>query len=289
MQEQIISFKFDGQTGPIKKNQIDAKLLASAINSMAELIEAADKALNGDSGGVQVRASAGFVKGSFGVQLLVLVDPEVLIGLGIVATAVTGGVLGVLKELRGRKVHDIEIDEEHEVAHIVDSLGEEIETTANVGALMADPNVRSEVDRLIHQPLLSDGITSIKLFDVPLTTGPEPAPVFEATTETGAHFRKPARQKVEEEEDQITKAVVELVNANKKSGRKGWRMNYLGEKDLSVKIEDEAFLTMLTQPNAPEIFARKFNVELETTTKKVGGKTKRTYRILRVVGPVLHE
>ena len=46
LKEQKISFKYDGKSESIKYNQIDARLLAASLDSFAELITAADLAVN---------------------------------------------------------------------------------------------------------------------------------------------------------------------------------------------------------------------------------------------------
>lgn len=288
MLEQIISFKYDGASESIKNHQIDAKLLASVLDSFADLISAADTAINDHESDVQVKAQAGFVKGSFGVDLIVLADPTVLKAIGLVAAAGAGSILSVLRDLKGNKVETIEVEEGSDIAKIVTTKGDEIRTTKASAMLIDNMEVRAKLDRLVHQPLTNEGITSFSVYSGSIADCHErhEGPAFEVTTETSAFYKKPPTTQVQIKEISETKAVVEFVAANKDSGTSGWRMNYLSEENISVKIQDEEFLNKIKMSNAPRIFSEKFIVEMKVATNKKHDKViSKAYHITKVVGP----
>ena len=283
LKEQKISFKYDGKSESIKNNQIDARLLAASLDSFAELITAADLAVNEHETGVQVRAQAGFVPGSFGIELVVLADPSILKALGIVAAAGAGTALSLLQDLRGSKIDTIEIDEGSELATILSTDGRSFEVSSDVADLIKDKEVRAKIDKLIHQPLVNEGIDTFAFFP---NGDFQAEPLIEINEESREYFKRPHTIQTSEREILETKAVVEFITANRESGKSGWKMNYLNHEDVSVKIQDEIFLQRIRLSNAPRIFAGKFIVNMKTViTRQDGVETKRSYHITRVIGP----
>lgn len=280
--EQKVSFSYDGSSESIKNHQIDARILASALDNIADLITAADIAINNQETGVQVKAQAGFVQGSFGVDLIVLAEPSLLKAIGLVAATAAGSALSMLRDLGGRKVETIEVDEDSELATILTTDGNEYETSKEVACLISNKDVRQKIDKLVHQPLNNEGIDSFSVFS---RSDDAVRPIIEITTETSLHYKKQP-QKPQEQKAALTDAVIEFVTANKESGNSGWRMNYLNYENIPVKIVDEMFLNRIRMATAPKIFAFKFKVHLKTiTTTATDGSVKRSYQILKVVGP----
>jgi len=292
MAEQIISFKYDGPSEALKKHEIDVRVLAKALDSFADLIVAADEAINKESSSAQVLvkansdSQAAFVAGSFGVELLVNVGPEVLKALGFIAGALAGSALSVLRDINSNKLATIEIDESDPLAQIVLTNGEVVETSKDVARLIESKDVRNKIAKLIHEPLSGEGISSFQVFEGSLSDDTA-QPLFKVDGDEKESFRKPGKILVTTKSEIETVATIEFLAANKQSGKSGWRMKYLGYDDVAVKVADEVFLEKIKNTSgAPKIFAEKFSVNLKSTvTKKHDETIGENFTITKVIGP----
>jgi len=261
-----IYFKYDGNSLSLKNHEIDAKVLADTLSNFADLIYEANTIVNGIDSSVSVKAKAGFVEGSFGVELII--DQGIAGGvkdllpiLGLAASAATGSLLSVLKNMKGKPAIDIEINESEDNVHI--NIGEEkVQASPEVAELATNPSIRSKIDQIIYKPLDIDGTSSFQLF-----TDPEGDLLVDISEDQRAIYKKPPISKPSYVSSSDTVATIEFINANKESGNSGWKMIHLG-KEVSVKIEDEVFLTLIKKPDAPSIFGHKFKVDLNLVTKK---------------------
>lgn len=293
MTEQIITFKYDGASKDIKNHEIDVRLLAKSLDSFADLINAADEAINkrGSNAKILVRANkdnnSAFVPGSFGVELLVTVDPEVLKALGLTAAAAGGGLLSLLKRMKSPKADLIIIDEDSEVAKIVEANGDEIEAPKNVAILLDSKHVRGKIDKLIREPLEGEGLSNFSMYSGSIVNGKKSAPLVEVNDESRSKFKSPAKTQETERKERETIASIEFIVANKVSGSSGWRMKYLAHEEVAVKVMDEKFLARIRNTKgAPKIFAEKFKVKLKTvTTFKQGEIVNESYVITEVISP----
>jgi hypothetical protein len=276
MEEQIISFKYDGPSENIQKHQIDARLLASALDSFSNLIS------------ISSTPNDPLTKGSFGVELIVLADLSVLQAIGLIASGAAGSALSILMGLKGATVGNVEVEEGSDIAKVVTTKGDVINTTIASAKLIESMEVRATLDKLVYQPLINEGITSFSVYSGSLDDclTHEQEPTFEVTTDNSVFYRKPDSTQIQKKTVAETKAVVEFVAANRESGTSGWRMNYLSEEGVSVKILDEVFLNKIKMSNAPRFFSEKFNVEIKTEITKSRGKViRKSYKITKVIGP----
>lgn len=291
MKEKIISITYDGPSTAIKNHQIDARLLASVLDNFADLITSADEAIHKRHSPVQVKAQAGFIRGSFGIELLVNADMEVLKAIGLVAFGACGSALSILKTIKSKKVDSVEIDETAGTATITTSDGVITETSSAVACLLDSSVIRNRIDKLIHQPLSKEGINKFSVYTGSLDGLDENQldnlqPTVVVTDESSVYFKKPSATQTLTHTSIESKAVIEFVAANKESGKSGWRMNYLAYQNTAVKILDEEFLEKIQLLSAPRIFASKFNVELRTTvTTKQQETVNQTFHIVKVIGP----
>lgn len=278
-----IYFKYDGQSDSIKNHQIDVRLLASTLENFADLIIGADEAVNNRESPIQVRAQAGFVQGSFGVELLVFAaDPTLLEALGLVASAAGGGVLSFLRSMKGKKIETIEVDENSGLAKVLIKGHEPVETTATIARLIADPEVRTSIDRIVRQPLSNEGIESFSLFSDP---DHDQEPFLLVESEESSLYKKPSTIQSLSKIETETQATIQFVQANKDSGTSGWRMTHISD-EVSVRIEDAEFLLKIQRQGTPSIFASKYKVELTVVTSKRGDEVvRKTHKITKVIGP----
>lgn len=291
MKETSLYIKYDGALATYKKHQIDAKELASSLGNLADLIYEANLLLNGIDSPVTVNAQAGFIKGSFGLELVVGQDPtatyEILRYLGLIgAGGLSGTLFSVLLKLQSKKATDIEINEETGEASIIVGHGDDamtIPAPKEVVALMREPAIRKRVEKVIKTPLESEGTGS---FQVLPSQDDVDEPIFVVEKDEGSFFKAPATPKPDETLESDTVATIEFIQTNKDSGTSGWRINHLGE-EVAVKVVDEMFLVSIKRSDAPSIYGLKYKVELHVNTiKRSGNPDKKTYRIDKVLSTV---
>ena len=167
------SIKYDGPA--LANHQMDVRELAPALIALSELLEQANKAAFPDAAEVRVNVQGNFKGGSFGVDLIAMQNiaqqiiamfagPQataaanlfaILGGIGLLGS---GGLIGVIKWLRGRKPSAIRFEGDQTVFELRTS--EHVETFAVdlvAGKLYKSRIVRQSLARVV-KPLERDGI-----------------------------------------------------------------------------------------------------------------------------------
>lgn len=70
--EQDMKFRFFYDGPALQGHQMDVKVIAPALMAMGQLLEQANKLVNGPKSRVQARVDASFIAGSFGVDIAVV-------------------------------------------------------------------------------------------------------------------------------------------------------------------------------------------------------------------------
>lgn len=167
------SIKYDGPA--LASHQMDVRELAPALIALSELIEHANKAAYPDANEVRVNVQGNFKGGSFGVdliavqtvaqQLVSLLNGEeagaaanllgILGGLGLLGG---GGVIGLIKWLRGRKPSTIRTVGDKVIFELVDTQEKEtFEVDLITGKLYQTRVVRQTLARVV-KPLEREGV-----------------------------------------------------------------------------------------------------------------------------------
>jgi len=167
------SIKYDGPA--LVSHQMDVRELAPALIALSELIEHANRAAYPNANEVRVNVQGNFKGGSFGVDLIavqtmaqqivsLLNGDEVtatsnllgiLSGLGLLGG---GGVIGLIKWLRGRKPSTIRTVGDQMVFELVDAQQKEtFEVDLITGKLYQTRVVRQTLSRVI-KPLEREGV-----------------------------------------------------------------------------------------------------------------------------------
>ncbi len=167
------SIKYDGPA--LATHQMDVRELAPALIALSSLLEEANRALFADSAEVRVNVNGSFKGGSFGVDFVALQSIKdqivsifsgpgstaaanlfaILSGIGILGA---GGLIGVIKWLRGRKPSSIRIEGDQAIFELkLDETIETFEVDLAVGKLYQSRIVRQSLARVI-KPLETEGI-----------------------------------------------------------------------------------------------------------------------------------
>lgn len=167
------SIKYDGPA--LAGHQMDVRELAPALIALSELLEQANKAAFPDAAEVRVNIQGNFKGGSFGVDLVAMQTiaqqlvsmfsgPEataaanlfaILGGIGLLGS---GGLIGVIKWLRGRKPSAIRFEGDKTIFELRDvETIETFEVDLIAGKLYQSRIVRQSLAKVI-KPLERDGV-----------------------------------------------------------------------------------------------------------------------------------
>jgi len=242
------SIKYDGPA--LASHQMDVRELAPALIALSDLLEAANKEAFPNDSPVRVNVQGNFQGGSFGVDLIaiqsikdqivsMLSGPEataasnliaLLTGIGLLGG---GGLIGLIKWLRGRKPSAIKLQGESVVFELqLQDYVETLEVDLVAGRLYQSKVVRQALAKVV-KPLERDGID---LF----ASGRDGASESVVTKEDVPAFEDSASD-FEVASDTLSKGVLlQIESAVFKDGNK-WRFND-GASSFFAEIADEQFL-----------------------------------------------
>ncbi len=241
--------KFDGPA--VEAHEIDVADLAPALMALSRMVQAANTVVNGDALQLSVKVRT-VGDGSFWIELVVRgqtvwkVVQDLVVGtdteaikktlalIGLVGGPVKNGAITVVKKIRGRKLIGIEQRDRWKTLQFDD--GETLDVEEPVVRLVYDPAFREALERVVSDPLRSDGITQVTFQG----DGVEEA-VSEADLES---FAAP-----EALEDVIASSrqqkVFSIIDLSFRPNKK-WRLTDGHGTPVQVDVEDRDFLARVT-------------------------------------------
>lgn len=294
MSEEKFTLIFDGPI--LEAHEIDVTSLGHALISMGELIQAANAEVNGEKAHIEVRVKA-HTAGSYEVDFLVRaleaaapllevakqhqesisIANELLelifkfsgaaLTTGLAIKKAGGGLIALLKWLKGRKPERIEHQKNGDVhIHIGDNYFVTNNDTIKLTKCIA---VRKPMKELFSA-LAHNGVNAMKIR--------RPSePILEVTKGEVGYF-----DYVDEEEltTEVRKRTVQIVKLSFKDGDK-WQMTD-GGKPFSASIEDVDFLNKVKK--AEVSFANGDTLECQIQEKQYfkAGKLQMEYTILKI-------
>lgn len=233
------SISYDAINSEFTDHSIDAFQLAESIHSVAEMIDKADKVLNGEHSTVKVMVNAPAKEGSLCVDFETVqlvqnaVDVVKTLGLAGFSAATFGGTaLSLVNQLQRKKVLEVEEDVNNNSA-VITLKDEVINCSRDVAKLVTDPTIRAAMHKLIDKPLYGKDSPIFKI-----KSGEE---VVEIEGEEISTFTPLQARTLVKSENETVERNISFTQVNF-SGPTGWKMSYHGETP-SVRMEDEAFLT----------------------------------------------
>lgn len=242
------SIKYDGPA--LATHQMDVRELAPALIALSDLLEQANKAALPDAPDVRVNVQGNFKGGSFGVDLIaaqtitqqlvsMFSGPEATAAvnlyaiLGALGLVGGGGVIGVIKWLRGRKPSAIRIDGDKTIFELRDTeTTETFEVDLMTGRLYKTRVVRQSLAKVI-KPLERDGIDFFAVGKDGVTSS--------VVTKAEAPFFELAATEADVVSDSIaTKVLLQIESAAFKEDNK-WRFSD-GGTPFFAEIADQEFL-----------------------------------------------
>lgn len=161
---------YDGPA--LTTHEMEVRQLAPALYAIGDLLENANRVLNGADSKVSVSVKGSFKTGSFGIDLALLqgwvksvVDMfnsreavavvSILALLGLSGKDASRGLIGVVKWLRGRVVTRVTKTDHHATIYVEN---ESLEVELRVLQLLMDIETRKALDGMIREPLSREGI-----------------------------------------------------------------------------------------------------------------------------------
>ena len=240
---------YDGPA--LTEHWMDVRDLAPALVAFADLFTAANKEINGDTAEVRVQVNASFKAGSFGIDLiasqhLLSQIKDMFAGNGATAIAngwtilqivgftgggLAGGLVGLLRVLKGRR--PVKIEQKGDVATVWMTQTETIEVERDVIRLYRNSVVRTSLEKVVS-PLEREGITDFGVVvngQVVLDVHDDEVTSFSAAV---------SDVDAEVVSDTITRKMLQIEYLAFKDGNK-WRVHD-GTATYHASIEDKEFL-----------------------------------------------
>ena len=243
---------YDGPA--LTEHRMDVRDLAPALVAFADLFTAANKEINGDAAEVRVQVNASFKAGSFGIDLvasqhLLSQIKDIFAGNGATAISngwtvlqivgftgggLAGGLVGLLRLLKGRR--PVKIEQKGDVATVWMTQTETIEVERDVIRLYRNSVVRTSLEKVVS-PLEREGITDFGV----VVNGQV---VLDVHDDEVASFSAAASDAdAEIVSDTTTRKMLQIESLAFKDGNK-WRVHD-GTATFHASIEDKEFLAKI--------------------------------------------
>lgn len=272
--------------GPALENhEMDARDLAGALFALGDLCTAAGKVLYGESAKIEVRVKASFRESSFSIDLAVLhswisslidmlntkdavASANALVFLDVLGLLPEGGLVGLLRKLKGRKITSVE-DADSSMKMVTLEDGERLEEKREIVDLYRDSSTRKELSKILD-PLDREGIDEFRIG--------QDGNVMTIRKEEYPYFRYvPGDESINENESDM---VFEIVSPVFQKGLK-WKLSD-GNSSFFADILDENFWKEVEEGN--KSFAKgdilKCRVRLVQSMRD--DKLKAKYHIIKV-------
>lgn len=265
------SFKLVYDGSEYDNHAIDAETLGNSLINLSQLLNEANQALNGNDANISVEVQA-TKEGSFETLLNIVqegqntVNIAKVLGLSAAGSFFAGGLLGILKELKGTKYSEITIDDNTQTIKVGDT---EIKSSTEINKLLRNKAVRSNIEEVFYKPV-GKGVS--------LRVMPEGQsdPILEIDSDSAKFFKSPTIRNRSETVTEDVSIKIATTNFTKKTG---WRIILPDGNEVAVKIKDEKFFEAVKLQQVKFFDGVEFEVELETKTIDADGELSKSYII----------
>jgi len=284
-----VSFQvlYDGPA--LERHEMEVRDLAPALLALQDVFEEANRILNGERAKIALSVHASFKAGSFGVDMTVvqnLLDQtlsmfrsspiaeakELAEDLGfIIASA--GGLVGVIKWLRGRTISCVNMLEDGK-ARIVVEEDDEMDVEESTLLLFRSIRLRNGLEQVIAKPLDRQGIDSFGVSDIPENG------FVRVDKREAAFFRAPPdnEETIDESESETN---LQLVSISFREDNK-WRFSD-GSSIFHAEITDESFMARVLKNEESFRAGDILHVRLFKRQWLAGENLKSEYQVVEVL------
>ena len=199
--------------------------------------------------------------------------------LGITAAAgavATASVMETVKQLKGKRVTHIEIDETAGTA-VIEAEGEPpITASATVGKMAVDKKMRSAIHDFIQAPIAGNPTGVVKVLDE------QEKPLLAFKSDETMSFNPLPEGSLESEESEQLETTCNFTQVNFES-TKGWRVKLGNGEEHSVELIDEAFMEQVKQSQKSFTKDDLFGITLQIdSVKRQKARSTHAYTVIEV-------
>jgi len=293
MSKATFNVLYDGPA--LANSEMDVRDLAPALLALGELLEEANAVLNAGKAKVSVQVRASFKTGCFGIELDVLqgllqqaqalfahenvaTAKNLLEWLGLIEdhagkiAATGGGLLWLIKKLRGRKIDQVTLLDNGNVKVVLDDGF--LETEQQVIALYRQLRVRRALEKVL-KPLESEGIDTFAATDLQ-----QKHRFIEVTKAERSYFEAPDAES-EHLSDEEAIVNLQIVSISFQDGNK-WRFSD-GANVFFADLLDESFSAQIASSAASFTNGDILKVRLRKIQTLVGDTIKTEHQVTKVL------
>ncbi|MGE4273298.1 MAG: hypothetical protein AB7E31_10565 [Desulfitobacterium sp.] len=291
MSKNTLTIAYDGEA--LQSGTMDVRELAPALLAFGNLLEEANKELNGNDSKMQVLVKSDFKAGSFhvdfeiirslGTQLSLLWNnvstqsiDAILEHLGLISSITGISLLELFRSIRGRRIKQGTTIEQNNVRIEFEDNSEPIVVHKNVYQLFINLNIQEDIQKVLR-PLEKEGID--RFFTLKDGAVQKEIPKSEInyyrTPEISA---KPIEEKLYEN---TINAAYKIVTASFEEGYK-WRLTN-GQDKTTATLKDPAFINKIDNNEVAISKDDMLIVEMKTTQWNIQGNIKTENEIIRVL------
>lgn len=243
--EAIFNIAYDGLA--LQSSEMEVRQLAPALHAVGEVLEAANKVLNGDQIKLSIRVRGSFKSGCFGIDfaltqslwkdaLTFFSTPDVVAAVTIINLLGLSGkdginsLIGLIKWIKNRKISKVVEIEDSKIKIIIDDDFKIVED--KVLKLLEDYSVRKALSGVIYDPLETDGIDKF-------AAGSEKDGLVVVEKKDAVYFSSPIIQDRLLHES-IYETMLQLVSLSFHEDNK-WRVSEGGNGSFLCDITDTEF------------------------------------------------
>lgn len=235
------SIEFDGRA--FDDHEIPASALAQSLLALDEIARRTSETVYGKDSQAELKVKAGFRKGSFIADLIVLCKNDPVVATGVaasVATVGTGvvslikGVIKLAKFSRGKKLDIDPSQMKNDTVTINNDCGQSNTFNISVVNIYNQGRTRTQLSRLT-QTLDQDGVDSIKIFT---NDSDDSAEVI--SKQDREYFRHEDGIVLTDNESEV---ILEVVGPMTNGSPKGWKFSEGSDGiEYTATVDDEDFL-----------------------------------------------
>ena len=282
---------YDGPA--LVSHTMDVRELAPALIALAEVLEHVNRVLNGERAHVAVKVSGSFKTGSFGIDFEVVqsfvsqaldffAEDRRVVGtlnllacVGVIGGA-GGGLIKLIKWLKGRTINRVEISDNSTMARVVVD-DDAIEVEARTIEIFRSYQVRQSLEKVVKVPLDHDGVESVAFV--------YQEEISEVVTKAERFFYSaPTSEQATPIEQQQFRARLQLVSVPMRDGYK-WRVDD-GNGPFTATLLDDEFAQRMRANEVPLTPGDQLVADVRRAQYMEKGQLKTTNEIVRVVSHV---